>query len=160
LRRIVADMDPQLAIVNIRRMTDVRAASMSRDRFLMTLLSMFGVIGLVLAIVGVYGVVAQLARSRVREMGIRIALGAGARSVQWLVVQRGLVITAVGVALGGLAAPLGTRVLASLLYGVTPTDLPTLLVVVALLFGAALAASWFPAVRSGRVDPVTILRDE
>ena len=160
MRRIVAEADPQLAIVGMRRMTDVRAASMSRDRFLMTLLSMFGVIGLVLAIVGVYGVVAQLARSRVREMGIRIALGAGAASVQWLVVRRGLVITAIGVALGGVAAPLGTRVLARLLYGVTPTDVPTLILVVALLFGAALVASWLPALRAGRVDPVTILRDE
>ena len=160
MRRIVAETDPQLAIVSIRAMTDVRAASMSRDRFLMTLLSMFGGIGLVLAIVGVYGVVAQLARSRVREMGIRIALGAGARSVQWLVVRRGLIITAIGVALGGVAAPLGTRVLARLLYGVTPTDVPTLILVVALLFGAALIASWLPALRSGKVDPVTILRDE
>ena len=160
MRRVVAEMDPRLAIVSIRRMTEVRAASMSRDRFLMTLLSMFGVIGLVLAIVGVYGVVAQLVRSRMREMGIRIALGARGRNVQWLIMRRGLVITTIGVALGAAAAPLGTRVLARLLYGVSAMDLPTLGLVTALLFAAALLASWLPALRSARVDPVTILRDE
>ena len=160
IRRVIAEMDPRLAIVSIRRMTEVRAASMSRDRFLMTLLSMFGVIGLVLAIVGVYGVVAQLVRSRMREMGIRIALGARGRSVQWLIIRRGLVITTIGVALGAAAAPLGTRVLARLLYGVSAMDLPTLGLVAALLFAASLLASWLPALRSGRVDPVTILRDE
>ena len=95
-----------------------------------------------------------------REMGIRIALGARGRNVQWLIMRRGLVITTIGVALGAAAAPLGTRVLARLLYGVSAMDLPTFGLVTALLFVAALLASWLPALRSGRVDPVTILRDE
>jgi len=126
----------------------------------MTLLSMFAVLGVVLAIVGVYGVVAQLARSRMREMGIRIALGARGRSVQWLIIRRGLAITAIGVTLGVVGALLGARVLTRLLYGVAPTDLPTLASVIAALGGAAFVASWLPAMRSGRVDPVTILREE
>jgi ABC-type antimicrobial peptide transport system permease subunit len=156
----VSELDPQLAIASIRTMADVRAASMSRDRFLMTLLSMFGALGFVLAVVGVYGVVAQLARSRTREMGIRIALGARGSAVQWLIVRHGLLITSLGVAIGGAGALLGARVLARVLYGVAPTDPPTFLSVVVALIGAALAASWLPALRSGRVDPVTILRDE
>jgi predicted permease len=160
VRRIVSELDSQLAIAGMRRMTDVRAASMSRDRFLMTLLSMFAALGVVLATVGVYGVVAQLARSRMREMGIRIALGARGRSVQWLIIRRGLIITTIGVALGMVGALLGARVLARLLYGIAPSDLPTLAVVVGALGGAALIASWLPAIRSGRVDPVTILREE
>jgi putative ABC transport system permease protein len=160
VRRIVSDLDSQLAIAAMRRMTDVRAASMSRDRFLMTLLSMFAVLGVVLAIVGVYGVVAQLARSRMREMGIRIALGARGRSVQWLIIRRGLAITTIGVTIGVVGALLGARVLTRLLYGVAPTDLPTLASVIAALGGAAFVSSWLPAMRSGRVDPVTILRDE
>lgn len=160
VRRIVSDLDSQLAIAAMRRMTDVQAASMSRDRFLMTLLSMFAVLGVVLAIVGVYGVVAQLARSRMREMGIRIALGARGRSVQWLIIRRGLAITTIGITLGVVGALLGARVLTRLLYGVAPTDLPTLASVIAALGGAAFVASWLPAMRSGRVDPVTILREE
>ncbi|HKW09997.1 MAG TPA: ABC transporter permease [Gemmatimonadaceae bacterium] len=160
VRRSVSELDPQLAIASIRTMADVRAASMSRDRFLMTLLSLFGVLGFVLAIVGVYGVVAQLARSRTREMGIRIALGARGSAVQWLVVRHGLVITTLGVVIGGAGALLGARVLARVLYGIAPTDAPTFLLVIAALIGAALAASWLPALRSGRVDPVMILRDE
>ena len=160
VRRIVAELDPQLAIANMRRMTDVRAASLSHDRFLMTLLSIFGVLGVVLAIVGVYGVVAQLARSRLREMGIRIALGARGRSIQWLIVRRGLVIATIGVAIGAVGSAFGARVLERLLYSVAPTDATTLTSVVIALIVAALVASWIPAMRAGKVDPVTILREE
>ena len=160
VRRIVSELDPQLAISSIRRMADVRAGSLSRDRFLMTLLSMFGVLGVVLAVVGVYGVVAQLARSRLREMGIRVALGARGRSVQWLIVRRGLLIATFGIAVGAFGSFFGAHVLARLLYGVAPNDTATLVSVVVALVVAALLASWIPALRAGRVDPVTVLREE
>jgi putative ABC transport system permease protein len=160
IRQIVATMDPELAIESIRPMTDVRAESMARDRFLMTLLSMFGLIGLVLAVVGVYGIIAQLARGRTREMGIRIALGAGRPRVQWLIVRRGLVLATVGVCLGGAATAVGTRALARLLYGVSPGDPLTYGVVAVALVGAGAIASWLPAWRAGRVDPVSVLREE
>jgi len=118
------------------------------------------VLGVVLAVVGVYGVVAQLARSRLREMGIRIALGARGRTVQWLIVRRGLRIASVGIAVGGVGSLFGSRVLARLLYGVAPNDTATLASVVIALVVAALLASWIPALRAGRVDPVAVLREE
>ena len=125
----------------------------------MILLSTFGAVGLVLAVVGVYGVIAQLARGRTREMGIRVALGGGGRTVQWLIVRRGLALAVAGVCVGGAGALLGTRAMGRLLYGVQPGD-PVTFAAVAALVGASLVASWLPAVRSGRVDPVAVLREE
>jgi putative ABC transport system permease protein len=160
VRSAVRDLDQQLAIKRIETMNEVRAASMARDRFVMTLVSMFGMLGVALAVVGVYGVLAELARERMREMGIRIALGAQRGTVQWLIVQRGLVFGATGVALGIAISLAGTRGLARLLFGVTPLDPPTFAVGALSLLAATLAASWFPAWRSGQVDPLAILREE
>lgn len=160
VRSAVRDIDPQLAIQRIEAMDGVRAVSMARDRFLMLLVSMFGVLGVVLAVVGVYGVQAELARERMREMGIRIALGAQSVTVQWLIVRRGLVFGAVGVGIGAAAALAGTRGLSSLLFGITPLDPVTFAVVGLALLGATFVASWLPALRSGRVDPIAILREE
>ncbi len=160
LRRVVADLDPRLAIADLRPMTDVQAVSMARDRFLMTLLSLFGVVGLILAVVGVYGVVAQLARGRTREMGIRLALGASSRSVRWLVVRHGLRLAGAGLVAGGIVALLTTRALARLLFGVAPTDPLTFGVVVFVLLGASVVASWIPGVMVARVDPARTLREE
>ena len=159
-RRVVAELDPQLAIEGMRSMDDVRAASMARDRFLMMLLAMFGVVGLALAVVGVYGVIAQLARGRTREMGIRIALGARGSTVQWLIVRRGLLLCAAGVAIGGVAAWYGTRAMGGLLFGIGPNDPLTFMALAAVLIGAGLVASWVPAMRAGNVDPVSVLREE
>lgn len=160
VRGAVRDLDPQLAIRSIATMSDVRAVSMARDRFLMLLVSMFGALGVALAVVGVYGVQAELARERTREMGIRIALGAQSRAVQWLIVRRGLICGMAGVAIGVAGALAGTRGLATLLFGVTPADVATFAVVALTLLGATLVASWLPAWRSGRVDPIVILREE
>ncbi|HXJ31211.1 MAG TPA: FtsX-like permease family protein, partial [Gemmatimonadales bacterium] len=160
VRGAVRQLDPQLAITRIETMSAVRANSMARDRFLMTLVSMFGMLGVVLAVVGVYGVLAELARERMREMGIRIALGAQSRAVQWLIVQRGLLFGAAGVGLGLTLALAGTRGLARLLFGVTPLDPGTFVVGALALLGATLVASWLPAWRSGHVDPIAILREE
>lgn len=160
IRRVVSDLDPQLAIERIQPMADIQAASMARDRFLMLLLSLFGVVGFVLAAVGVYGVVAQLARGRVREMGIRLALGASVGSVRWLVVRRGLELTLIGLVAGALVALVATRAMARLLYGVAPTDPLTFGIVTLGLLSASLVASWLPGVKAGRVDPVRSLREE
>jgi putative ABC transport system permease protein len=160
VRGAVRDLDPQLAITHLETMSDVRAVSMARDRFLMTLVSMFGMLGVVLAVVGVYGVLAELARERMREMGIRIALGAHSRAVQWLIVRRGLLFGAAGVGLGLALALAGTRGLARLLFGVTALDPGTFAVVALALLGATLVASWLPAWRSSHVDPIAILREE
>jgi predicted permease len=160
IRRIVAQLDPQLVVADIKPMSDVYATAIARDRFLMTLLSLFGVVGLVLAVVGVYGVVAQLARSRMREMGIRIALGAQAGSVSWLIVRRGLILTAIGAITGTGVALVATRGLRRLLYGVAPTDPLTFVVVLGALFTATLVASLLPGLKAARVDPTQTLREE
>jgi predicted permease len=160
LRRVVSELDPNLAIASLRPMTEVLATTLARQRFLTTLLLAFAGVGLVLAVVGVYGVMAQLARGRMREIGIRVALGARATQVQWLVVRHGLLLTAAGEAVGVAAAFVATRAMVAMLYEVDATDPPTFIAVPALLALAALAACWIPAWRSGKADPMVTLRAE
>ena len=160
LRRTVAELDPTLAVAKIRTMEQVRAESASRLRFLMILLLAFAAVGLMLAIVGVYGVMAHIARGRTREMGIRIALGAPTPSVQWLVVRRGLALSLGGAIAGLAAATLLTRALGALLYDVQPVDPLTFLLVPAILIVAGILATWLPAARASRTDPATTLRSE
>jgi putative ABC transport system permease protein len=158
VRGIVARLDPALAISSLRTMESVRSGALARDRFLTTLMLAFALIGVALGAVGVYGVVAQLVRRRMREMGIRMALGAVAAQVQWIVVRRGLALAAAGVAVGLVASAGATRLIASLLFGVTPTDAATFAGVALLLLGAALAASWIPARLARRAAPTEVLR--
>lgn len=160
IRRVVHEMDPTIGFTSVQTMDDVRQESLARQRFLMTLFSGFSLAGLMLAAVGVYGVMAHLARNRTREMGIRIALGAQATSVQWLVVREGLRLTALGVAIGIAAALAATRAMVALLYHVTPGDPVTFLLVPALLGLTALIATWVPAARASRADPMESLRGE
>jgi predicted permease len=160
VRRTVASLDPALAVAQIRTMDQVRAESASRLRFLMILLLSFAVVGLMLAVVGVYGVMAHIARGRTREMGIRIALGAPTPAVQWLVVRRGLALSATGAVAGLAAATLLTRGLGALLYDVQPLDPLTFALVPALLVAAGILATWLPAARASRTDPATTLRSE
>src|SRR6185503_493543 len=160
MRHAIGDVDRLLAIESIRSMDGIRAESMARDRFLMMLLSMFGIVGLALAAVGVYGVIAQLARARTREMGIRIALGANPREVQWLIVRRGMGIAMFGVIAGCALSLAGARAMTKLVFGVAPTDPPTLGAAVAIILASTLLASWLPALRSGHVDPATVLRED
>jgi len=154
----VARLDPLLAISSLQTMEEVRAASLGRDRFLTALMLSFAGVGLTLCIVGVYGVAAQLARRRMREMGIRIALGARASQVQWLVVRHGVGLTALGIGAGTALALGATRVIRTLLYRVAPADPLTYLVVPALVLLTAVAASWLPAARASRADPCQVLR--
>jgi ABC-type lipoprotein release transport system permease subunit len=133
---------------------------MARERFLMTLLLVFSVVGLSLAVVGVYGVLAQLARHRGREMGIRIALGARSSQVRWLVVRHGLRLTILGLLLGSAGALLCSRAVRGMLYGVGPEDPLTFIVVATVLGATSLVASWLPARRASRADPAVTLRGE
>jgi ABC-type antimicrobial peptide transport system permease subunit len=141
-------------------MDDVRARSLARQRFFMTMLLVFAGVGMALALVGVYGVLAQLERGRRREVGIRVALGASIANVRWLIVGQGLRLVTAGLVLGIGAALFALRGMRALLYGVSPGDPPTFIVVPALLLVAATAAAWIPAVRAGRADPALTLRDE
>jgi predicted permease len=160
VRRAVAELDGSLAVESIRTMHDVRTASLARERFLTTLLLVFAGVGLALAIVGVYGVMAQMARRRVREMGIRLALGAQANDVRWLVVRNGLRLVVAGLALGTAAALVATRALEAMLYGVAPKDPLTFVAVPLVLVLTAVAATWIPASFASRADPATALRSE
>ncbi len=160
VRRIVTELDPDLAITSIRTMDEVRAASLARDRFLTVLMFAFAGVGLLLGLVGVYGVVAQLAKRRTRELGIRVALGARAAQLQWLVVRHGVLLTALGIVVGLLVAAGATRALRTLLYGVAPIDPATFVAVPVLVLLTAAAASWLPAARASRTDPCQVLRSE
>jgi hypothetical protein len=160
VRQMVGRMDPLLAIASIRTMEDVRSVSLGRDRFLTVLMLSFAGVGLALCLVGVYGVAAQLARRRMREMGIRIALGARAGQVQWLVVRHGVGLTALGI-VGGVTIALGAaRVIRTLLYQIAPADPLTYVAVPALVLLTALAACWLPAARASRADPCQVLRSD
>ncbi len=159
IRRIVADMDPSLAVGSVVTMNGIAAASMGRDRFEMTLFAAFAVLGMTLAVVGVYGVLAQVARRRRREMGIRIALGADVAEVRWMVVRYGLRLSLSGVGIGIVAALWATRALRGLLYGVPATDPLTFGLVAVLLVATSVAGRLIPATRAGAVEPVIALRE-
>jgi predicted permease len=159
IRSAVRDADPNLAISSLRTMEDVAAKSVAQQRFLATMLLVFAGVGLLLSVVGVYGVMAQLAADRAREMGIRVALGARAGQVQWLVVRRGLRLVAIGVGVGLVAAVLATRAVSALLYGVGALDPLTFTMVPVLLVITALVATWLPARRASRADPVGVMRN-
>jgi putative ABC transport system permease protein len=115
---------------------------------------------LVLAIVGVYGVVAQLARARTREMGIRIALGAQASQIMSLLVSHGLRLTITGLVIGTTTALIAARAIQTLLFDVAPNDPTTLIGVAMLLAAASIAASFLPATRASRTDPTQVLRND
>lgn len=160
LRRLVQEMDPSLAIGRVRTMAQVRAESLALQRFLTTLLTTFAAIGVLLALIGVYGVMAQLARRRSREMGIRIALGASGARIERMVVFHALALVAMAIALGTLLALVATRALGALLFHVAPLDPATFIAVPTLLALTAVLATWFPARQASRADPAVVLRGE
>lgn len=160
IRRIVAELDSDLPITKMASVDEIRARSLSRERFLMTMLVVFAGVGLLLAVIGVYGVLGQVARRRTREMGIRIALGSPVGSVRWLVVRQGLTLVASGLAIGITVAVVATRGLTALLYHVAPADPVTFVVVPIVLAVTGVAAAWIPAVQASRADPAVALRAE
>jgi putative ABC transport system permease protein len=124
------------------------------------LLALFAVTALSLAAIGIYGVMSLAVAARTREIGIRIALGADQRRVQRLVVGQGVTLVGIGAAIGIVGALLCTRVLQTLLYDLEPSDPTTYAVIVVLLVLTAMTASWFPARRAARIDPVVALRSD
>ncbi len=160
VRGIMRELDPTLALYSVKTMESVRDASLGRAVFLTTLLLMFAGIGLVLSVVGVYGVLAHVARNRTREMGIRMALGARAEQVRWLVVRQGLGLTAAGLAVGAVTALFATRAMSKLLFNVAPNDPITLVGVMLILAATSVVASWAPARRASRADPSIALRED
>jgi putative ABC transport system permease protein len=160
VRRTIAGMDSSLPIFNVRTMEQVIVESSSDTRFEALLLGIFAGLALVLAAVGIYGVMSYLVAQRTQELGIRMALGAQPLDVLRLVLGGGVMLTVAGLAIGLVAAFAITRLLSKLLFGVSATDPLTFFGVAMLLGLVALAACWIPARRAMRVDPMTALRYE
>jgi putative ABC transport system permease protein len=159
-RAAVATVDSGLPLANVRPMTDVVAAAVGEPRFTTIVMSFFAGVAFFLASLGLYGILAYAVEQRVREIGIRIALGADDRGILRLIVGNGLGLAAVGVVIGVPAALALTRLMGGLLSGVTSTDPLTYCAVVAVLALSALVASYLPARRAMRVDPMIALRTE
>ncbi len=160
VRETIRTMDPNLPVSNVRLMRDVVASAVAGPRFTMLLLGTFAGIALLLGAVGIYGVIAYTVGRRTHEIGVRMALGAGPGMILGMVVRQGLAMVGAGVLLGLAAAFGATRVLARLLYGVTPTDPLTFAAVPVVLLAVALGASILPARRATRVDPMVALRSD
>jgi predicted permease len=160
LRDQIAALDPDLAIFNTKTMQEHVNKSLLLPQLCATLLGVFGAAGLTLAAVGLYGVLSYWVRRRTREIAIRVALGAEARSVLMVVLRQGLSLTAAGLVIGlAIVLALG-RFAASLLYGISGTDSLTFAAVSVVLLAAALVAILVPARRAARVEPTTALRYE
>ncbi len=159
-RRVIASIDPTLAVAKLRTMDDAISAATSRPRFLTLILGMFSVLALLLATVGIYGVISYSVEQRMSEFGIRMALGAEPRRLLIQVIGQGLALGLIGILLGVGGAVLLTRSLEGLLFGVSRFDPASFILTAAILIAATIAASFLPALRAMRTEPVQALRYE
>lgn len=160
IREQIWDLDKDMPIANVATMDQLLAESVAQPRFRTLLLGIFAALALVLASVGIYGVISYSVTQRTHEIGIRMALGAQARDVMTLVIRQGMGLALIGVALGLAASFALTRVMESLLFEVSTSDQATFTGVAALLIAVAVLACWIPARRASRVDPMAALRCE
>jgi putative ABC transport system permease protein len=160
VRQIVRQIDPNLPIHGTRTLETQVGQSLRNERLVAAMTAVFGALATLLAIVGLYGVMAYSVARRTREIGIRMALGARASAIGWLVIREVLVIAAIGVALALPVAWWLSRYVESELYGVKPTDATTVAGAVALLVVVAVLAGLVPSTRAARVSPTTALRYE
>ena len=159
IRRAIVDVDGR-ALVGIETLRDATSFELNIRRVAGTLFGSLGTLGLLLAVVGLYGIMAFVVASRTREIGIRVALGASTSQVLWSVLGRGLKLVGLGALIGGSVALVAMRPLAWMFAGVHPADPLALAVPVLLLLATGLAASYLPARRATRVDPTVALRDQ
>jgi putative ABC transport system permease protein len=158
--RAIHQVDPTVPVYDVRTMEDRMKDSMARQRFSTLMLGAFALFALLLAIVGVYGVMSYLVSQGTHDIGVRMALGAQRSSIVGLVLRQGMALTAVGIVAGMIGAALLTRVMASLLFGISATDVVTFSAVPLILGTIAVIASYLPALRATRINPVIALRDE
>jgi predicted permease len=158
LQQAVWSVNPNLPLASVRTLDEIQAGSMAQTSFALVMLAIAAAVALLLGSVGIYSVIAYSAAQRTREIGIRVALGAQIRDVRGMFLRHGLVLTATGIALGaGIALGL-TQVMSALLFGVSPKDPVTFIAVSAVLGAIALVATWLPARRASRIDPIIAMR--
>jgi predicted permease len=160
VRREVTALDPNLPISNVRMMEEVIAQSLATRRFVLLLFGLFAGLALLVATIGIYGVLSASVSQRTRELGVRIALGATRSNVRRLIVGQGLKLVLSGLVVGVVSALALKRVIGKLLFGVSPTDPTTFLAIGFLMIAVALLACWIPARRATKVDPLSALRSE
>jgi len=160
LVRKIHEFDPTMTVVDVQTMTDRMSSSLARQRFSTVMLGAFAAFALILSVVGVYGVMSHLVAQGAHDIGVRMALGAERKSILRLVLRQGMQLACAGVLLGLIGAAALTRVMAGLLFNVSTTDAITFSIVPVALTATAMLATYVPALRATRVDPVVALRDE
>jgi putative ABC transport system permease protein len=160
VKRTIRELDKDLYVPTLEPMTKFVATHLAQPRFNMMLLAVFAAVAMILAAIGIYGVIAYSVTQRTREIGIRMALGAQKAQMLGMVLRQSLTLVVIGIAIGFVVALGATRVMATLLYGVGANDFSIYAVVIVLLGGAALLASYIPARRAMKVDPMVALRYE
>jgi putative ABC transport system permease protein len=160
VKRTIREIDKDLYVPTLDPMTKFVATHLAQPRFNMMLLAVFAAVAMVLAAIGIYGVIAYSVTQRTREIGIRMALGAQKRQMLGMVLRQSMLLVAIGIAIGFLVALGATRVMSTLLYGVSANDISIHAVVIAVLSAAAFLASYVPARRAMKVDPMVALRYE
>ena len=160
LRSIIANLDPSLPVMNMKSLDTQLDEVLNTERLIASLSVVFGVVATLLAALGLYGVVAFSVASRTKEIGVRMALGAPKASVLWLILRETMILVTIGIAIGIPVAYALSHYVASQLYGVTPTDLATGLVALAILASVAALSGFFPARRASSIDPLKALRHE
>jgi putative ABC transport system permease protein len=160
VRREIQQLDRNLPLTNVYTLADVFGQSLWAPRMGASLLAIFAGLSLVLAVIGIYGVMAYSVNQRRRELGIRMALGASRADVLSLVVTQGFRLTMMGLVVGLVASLATSRLVTALLFDVSATDIVTFVTVPAILAAAALGASYIPAFRATRIDPMVALRYE
>ncbi len=160
VRATIGAVNPNLPLYEVRTLADILAESMARTSFTLVMLAIAAAVALALGVVGIYGVISYIVSQRTREIGVRMALGADRRDVRRMVLRQGMILAGIGVVVGLVAAVGLTRVMSSWLYGVEATDPVTFGAVAALLTAVALVASYLPALRASRTDPLEALRFE
>ena len=160
MRNEIRKLDPDLPVTNVATMEQRLSKAVSQPRFRTTLIALFAVVALILACVGIYGVISYSVSQRTHEIGIRMALGAQTGDVLRMVIKQAIALAVIGVALGLAASYALTSLMSTLLFGVKPTDPPIFIATAVLLATTALVASYLPARRATKVDPLVALRYE
>jgi putative ABC transport system permease protein len=160
LRAQLNELDPELPMYNLRPMSDIVATSVATEHLYMVLLGSFAAVALILSAVGLYGVIAYAVSERTQELGVRVALGASTGRISRMILGEGLVMSVAGIVVGLGASAAATQVLTKLLFGITPGDPVTFVAVSVALVAVALAASYVPARRAAKADPLVAMRGD